>query len=334
MTTPNEYIILLFHSVDDRDILSLRDLGNIRPEVLDKAIAALKKEFDIISLEDAVGCVSGGRRGPGRPLSITFDDGSKSYVSHAVPILESHGAPSTCFLITDCVDDRTVYWRYLYNYCVHAGLGRQLEEFIREEYDVPAAEGGVIRFTRNNFSKEATEHLVEKIMGSMVSEREYREREGRLFLYSDDIDGLKGNPLVNFGVHTRSHPVMMGLSDEEIRDEISDSIEFYGREIGGGVPMFSIPFGRLYRDYDERTINIARDLSVEVILSAYGGGNSEGQPLYNVRRIPVQEDMLKEGGRSFIEHLKKQCAADGYAEAEARLRAAVRAHHPRPPTRS
>jgi peptidoglycan/xylan/chitin deacetylase (PgdA/CDA1 family) len=334
MTVQNEYIILLFHSVDDRDLLSLRDLGNIRPEVFDTAIAALKKEFDIISLEDAVGCISGEGRGPGRPLSITFDDGSMSYLSHAVPILESHGVPSTCFLITDCVDDRTIYWRYLYNYCVQAGLGGQLEELIKEEYKVPSAEGGIIHSTRNNFSKEGTERVIEKIMGSMVSEKEYREREGRLFLSSGDIEGLKGNPLVNFGIHTRSHPVMMGLSDEEIRDEISDSFDFYGREIGGGVPMFSIPFGRLYRDYDERTIDIARGLSVEVILSAYGGGNSEGQPLYNIRRIPVQEDMLKEGVRSFMAHLMKQSAADGYAEKEARLRAAVGAHSPRPRTRS
>ncbi len=334
MTTPNEYLILLFHSVDDRDILSLRDLGNIRPEVFEPTVAALKKEFDIISLEDTVRCISEGRRGPDRPLSITFDDGSKSYASHAVPVMESDGIPSTCFLITDCVDDRTIYWRYLYNYCVHAGLGRQLEELIREEYGVPAAEGGIIRFTRNNFSKEGTERIIEKIMGNLVSEREYREREGRLFLSSGDIDGLKGNPLVNFGVHTRSHPVMMGLSDEEIRHEISDSIDFYDREIGCGVPMFSIPFGRLYRDYDERTIDIARDLSVEVILSAYGGGNSEGQPLYNVRRIPVQEDMLKEGALSFMSYLREQCSADGYAEAEARLHAAVGVHPSRPRTRS
>jgi peptidoglycan/xylan/chitin deacetylase (PgdA/CDA1 family) len=334
MTTPNEYIILLFHSVDDRDLLSLKDLGNIRPDVFERAVVALKKEFDIINLEDTVRCISEGAPRPGRPVAITFDDGAKSYVTHALPILAAHSIPSTCFLITDCAGDESIYWRYLYNYCAHSGWGKQLEGLIAEEYDVPAAEGGVIRFTRNNFSKKRTERIIERILGSMVSEEEYREREGRLFLSFEDIERLKEDPLVSFGIHTRSHPVMKGLTDEEIRNEISGSLDFYRRWVGSDVPMFSVPFGRLYRDYDERTIDIAHDLSVEVILSAYGGGNDEGQPLYNVRRIPVQEDILKEGVPSFMAHLRKRLDADDYAEEEARLLTAVGVHPPRPRTRS
>ena len=53
--------------------------------------------------------------------------------------------------------------------------------------------------------------------------------------------------------------------------------------------MFSMPFGRLFKDYDERAIAIAKTLSINVVLSAYGGGNAEGQPLYNIRRISVHE---------------------------------------------
>lgn len=323
MPAANEYPVLLFHSVDDRDVLSLKDLGNIRPEVFEKTLAALGMEFDIISLEDMIGCICGVAAGPDRPLAITFDDGAKSYISHAVPIMKSHGIPSTCFLITDCMGDRAIYWRYLYNYCVHAGLNERLEKMIKEEYDVPALEGGLMRFTRNSFSRKKTELIIERILGSMVSEREYREREGRLFLSLEDLQSLKADPLVTFGIHTRSHPVMIGLTYEEIRDEISGSLDFCSKWIGKDVPMFSVPFGRLYRDYDERTIMAARDLSIERVFSAYGGGNRAGQPSINIRRIPVREDMLGDGFPSFLARLRNGSAVGVYMESEARLLSAM-----------
>lgn len=319
MISQNEYLILLFHSIDERDVLSLRDLGNIRPEVFEKTVVALKKEFDIISLEDAVRYISGEGRGPARPLAITFDDGAMSYASRAVPVMETYGIPSTCFLITDCVDDRAIYWRYLYNYCVNAGRAGELERLIEAEYGVPAVEGGIIQFTRNNFSRKKTELIVERILERMISAEEYREREGTVFLSLEDIERMKENPLVTFGIHTRSHPVMLGLTDEEIRGEISGSLDFYGRCIGGDVPMFSVPFGRLYRDYDERTVGIARELSVPFILSAYGGGNAAGQPPFNIRRVPVDSRMLESGTEYLLRIIREASVPQEYIRREKKL---------------
>src|SRR5574340_191510 len=120
------YPVLLFHSTDDRDLLSLRGLGNIRPELFEKFIVRLKKEFDIVGLSDMIGFISGDTRARENPIAITFDDGPRSYASQAVPILQTYGVPSTCFLITDCLDDREIYWRYFYNYCIQKGSGSEL----------------------------------------------------------------------------------------------------------------------------------------------------------------------------------------------------------------
>ena len=87
------YPVLLFHSTDDRDLLSLKDLGNIRPELFEKLIVRLKKEFDIIGLDELVRCISGDARPKDRLLAITFDDGPKSYITQAVPVMEVYGCP-------------------------------------------------------------------------------------------------------------------------------------------------------------------------------------------------------------------------------------------------
>jgi len=313
------YPVLLFHSTDDRDLLSFKGLGNIRPGLFERLIIALKKEFEIVSLEELVRHISVDVRSKDRLLALTFDDGPKSYVTQAVPAMEYHGLPSTCFLITDCIGDQAIYWRYLYNYCINKGFADQLASLINHEYMADISGGEVVSYSRSHFNRAINCRIVNRLLDGPVPEQEYREREKDLFISSKDIRRLKKNPLVGFGIHTRSHPVLKCLTAREIYDEIAGSLDFYRSEIGGDAPMFSVPFGRLFKDYDERAIKIAKDLSVNIVLSAYGGGNAEGQPLYNIRRISVNEDMLRGGMDSFIDSLPGRLAPAEYAEQEKKL---------------
>ncbi len=315
----NNYPVLLFHSIENRDLLSLRELGNIRPELFEKLIAGLRKEFDIVGLDEIIKYISGDLKSKDRLLALTFDDGPKSYATQALSVMEFYSLPSTCFLITDCIGDRAIYWRYFYNFCINKGFGRALEGFINEEYKTNIKAEEIIAFSRDYYDKTKNLRIIEKFLDCVFPEEEYRSTEKDLFLSLEDIGKLKKNPLVSFGIHTRSHPVLKYLSDEDIRDEIAGSLDFYRSRIGGGVPMLSIPFGRLSRDYDERAIAIAKTFSMNVILSAYGGGNKEGQPLYNLRRISVHEGELKGGIASFIKALREPVIPFEYAEKEKRL---------------
>ncbi len=319
----SDYIILLFHSTDGRDRLSLKNLGNIHPEIFGKLAAGLKNEFDIVSLKELLGSVSGDTGRRERLLAITFDDGPKSYATEAVPVMSAYGIPSTCFLITDCIGDNAIYWRYLYNFCMNRGYDRELAGLISAEYGVPVRAGDLISFTRNNYDKEKNRRVTGNILKQIVPEEEYSITESDLFLSYLDIEELKDNPLVSFGIHTRTHPVMRRLSDEEILDEISGSLDFYKSRINDEIPMFSIPFGRLYKDYDERTIIAARKLSIEYIFSAYGGHNKKGQPPYNIRRISVNEGLLGNGTSSFIRLLGDLSVAPEYFPKEEKLSIAL-----------
>ena len=311
--------VLLFHSVDDRDLLSLNGLGNIRPDLFGKLIGRLKKEFDIVSVEEIVRNISGDIRSGERLLALTFDDGPKSYATQALPVMETYGLPSACYLITDCIGDASIYWRYLYNFCIHKGFSQELAGFINDAYEAKISPDEIISFSRNHYDRAKSRRIIEKLLESVIPEEEYRSSEKNLFLSLEDIGELKDNPLVSFGVHTRSHPVLKCLSAEEILDEIAGSLDFYHSRIGDGAPIFSIPFGRLYRDYDERTIAIAKSLSLPIVLSAYGGGNAEGQPPYNIRRVPVHEGKLEGGIDLFIASLREPAMPDEYLEKEKRL---------------
>ena len=316
-------LILLFHTTEERDRPSLRDLGNIPPAVFEKLCKALKKEFDVVGLKTLVDGLSGDSGIAGRPLAVTFDDGGKSYASFAAPVMSSLGIPSTCFLITDCVGGGCIYWRYLFNYCINSGHGRDLAGLVSAAYGAHLKEDEVISFTRRNYDKAKNSNIMEGILQRIITEEKYLAEEGELFLSLDDIARLKADPLVEFGVHTRSHPVMKALSEEDIQDEISGSVAFYKEKVGHNAPMFSVPFGRLYRDYDERTVVAALGCSIPAVFSAYGGSNERGQPRYNVRRIPVTEALLEGGVEAFVRSLRDASVAPEYIEKERSLRLAV-----------
>jgi peptidoglycan/xylan/chitin deacetylase (PgdA/CDA1 family) len=311
--------VLLFHSTDDRELLSFKGLGNIRPGLFERLIVMLKKEFDIVSLKELLRHISGDLRSKDRLLSLTFDDGPKSYATQAVPVMEAYGLPSTCFLITDCIGDQEIYWRYLYNYCINKGLAQELAGFINHEYRADISAEEIVSYSRSHYNRSMNCRIINRLLESVISEGDYREKEKDLFLSLKDIVRLKQEPLVSFGIHTRSHPVLKCLTDEEIHDEIAGSLDFYLSKIGDSVPMFSMPFGRLFKDYDERAISIAKALSVNVVLSAYGGANAEGQPLYNIRRVPVHEGKLEGGLGLFIDSLLEPAMPDEYVGKEKRL---------------
>jgi peptidoglycan/xylan/chitin deacetylase (PgdA/CDA1 family) len=315
----NKNVVLLFHSLDDRSRASLGNLGNIQPDIFEKLLRALKKEFDIVGLEGLISCIGGKWKERDRLLAITFDDGPQSYATLALPIMQSLNIPSTCFLVTDCIGDKAIYWRYLFNFCINKGSGSELAHLINKEYGSSIKEKEIISFSRRNFDVSKNRNIITGIFRGIISEEEYRAKEQDLFLSLDDISLLKEHPLVSFGIHTCTHPVMMHLSDKEIHEEILESLNFYKNNISDNIPMFSIPFGRLYIDYDERTISIAQDLLIQHIFSAYGGLNSVEQPVYNIRRIPVQEALLEQGIDRFITTLKEMTVETEYVKKEQRL---------------
>ncbi len=320
----NKSTILLFHSIDNRNLDSFMNVGNIHPDLFQKFLTVVRKEYDIVSLTEVVSSLTGIVKKNERLLAVTFDDGTKSYAASAVPVMESLQIPSTCFLITDCIGDKAIYWRYLFNVCLQRDHGKDLAGFINQEYDSSITEEEIISFTRSHFNIAKNRNVVKGIFSSVLSEEEYGAQERDLFLSFDDLERLKHNPLVTFGIHTRTHPVLMKLSDDEIKDEIFGSLDFYRKYLHENIPMFSIPFGRLYKDFDERTIKVAHDLSIKHIFSAYGGINTEGQPLYNMRRIPVHGELLEQGVHSYVNLLKEATLAHEYVEREKRLARALK----------
>ena len=80
----------------------------ITPQFLDRTLAVAKElGFELASLDEVPGRLAA----PGRPFAaVTFDDGYRDTVEHALPVLRRHGAPFTVFVTTGFAEGTGRLW--------------------------------------------------------------------------------------------------------------------------------------------------------------------------------------------------------------------------------
>ena len=98
-----------------------------------------------------------------------------------------------------------------------------------------------------------------------------------------DIQALDHNPLFTIGSHSVSHPKMVSLSESDVRFELRESKRVLEEHVGHPVKYFSWPFG----NYNERTIQLAREEGYEVLLTANNGLNIPGEDVMRIHRTVV-----------------------------------------------
>jgi peptidoglycan/xylan/chitin deacetylase (PgdA/CDA1 family) len=62
--------------------------------------------FNVIDLDTALRCLRGFQPTPARAVVLTFDDGYRNFMEHAMPVLRRHGFPAAVYAISGCLGTR------------------------------------------------------------------------------------------------------------------------------------------------------------------------------------------------------------------------------------
>ena len=97
--TNGQFRILLYHSIDSFDV-SKDKMGMAVPvqSFYDQMEYLKENNFHVISLSELIDFFSSGSTIPHKTIAITFDDGFKSILTNALPILQEFGFSATLFL--------------------------------------------------------------------------------------------------------------------------------------------------------------------------------------------------------------------------------------------
>jgi peptidoglycan/xylan/chitin deacetylase (PgdA/CDA1 family) len=222
--------ILAFHGTPARRARQLKSL-----------LRYLKKRFDIVSLQALASHIATGNwRQPGR-LALTFDDGLKSNVEVAYPILRELSIPATFFVCPGLVEER----RWLWNHEARQRLMRldahALVQLAASFGCAPDPERMVQHL--KSLDLESRRLAEEEIRSATPGFTPTAEERGQFDVAQwPELRALDPR-IVTLGSHTLSHPILTSLPEEELEREVGESRRLLEERTRRPVTMFAYPNG-------------------------------------------------------------------------------------------
>lgn len=251
LRAPSRLVVLRFHSVGlpERVGEYYDPALSLTPERFDAHVALLARRYDVVGLDailrdgDRTGC------GPAPPARrprcvITFDDGLRDNLDHALPVLHRHGATATFFVTTaPLLGTRTFWISELWR------LARNLPDGALDLAPpapalVPAAAAGRERFRRamTRYLSGLPDGEREPVL-DVLSDRAGVPRGQGLagtFLDGADLRALEAAGMT-IGAHSRTHPHLDRLAARHLDDEVAGSRADLEALLGHTIRHFAYP---------------------------------------------------------------------------------------------
>jgi len=251
-------------------------------------LAFLSAHYTILPLKEAVERLRDEKPLPRAPVALTFDDGFRSVLTTALPVLEKHGAPATVFLVTGGIGSRQPAWPdRLFHALVttrrnHVELGKFSWELRNEEQRAGAYRSlvGVLKNLDLADKDAALAELLAALGASPVP------AESPLAILDwREIDQLARTGLIDFGSHTCTHPILSRCSEAVQEEELRASRDVL-RERLGRCDLFAYPNGTR-ADFTSATMALVARLGYQCALSTEPGLNRRGEDVFALRRVNV-----------------------------------------------
>lgn len=186
--------------------------------------AMLASHCDCLSLDDALRVWDGTVPMPARGVVVTFDDGHRALLDHALPALDQYGVPAAVFVCTGPVTSGTAFW-----------------------FDALARRDG-------EAAVEAAKALTYDAWQRLCPQVPTTSDDPVAPLDMAAVQRLAAHPRVTLGAHSVTHPILSRAPREVQAREIADSVRTVGAWTGRRAVAFAYPNGRPTRDFDETTM--------------------------------------------------------------------------------
>ena len=210
----------------------------MRRTTLERQLRAVRALATPISLEQWRRARQSGHALPVRSVLVTFDDGYRSVLQHALPVLERFEVPAVVFVCTGPAQRRELLW---YDAMERRGRGSEIENAKRLSY-------------------HCWQVLADRVR------RSADENDERAVMTPGEVASLAKHPLIEIGAHTVDHPLLSQLSVAAQRRQIAESIETLRAWTSRPIRAFAYPNGQR-GDFTEDTIRIVRECGIDAAFS-------------------------------------------------------------------
>jgi peptidoglycan/xylan/chitin deacetylase (PgdA/CDA1 family) len=242
--------ILTFHHVRPArsDAFQPNHLLEVTPQFLNEVVATLRRRrIDIVSLDEVHRRLVEGDFSR-RFAALTFDDGYRDNLEHALPILRRHEAPFTIFVPSAFADGKGELWWLVLeraiadNGAISFELDKCPHRFLCATPKAKAeAFDTVYWLLRNRDDERDLRRAVREIAFSCDIDIDAMCRE--LCMDWGELREIADDPLVTIGAHTVTHPMLRKATDESVRAEMKIGAERIAAMLGERAVHFSFPVG-------------------------------------------------------------------------------------------
>ncbi len=227
---------------------------NPNPEVFKKHIEYLSRQYNFISLSRLVSAIHTRNWAdiPEKALVLTFDDGHKDNYK-LLEIFRTYNINLTIYLCSHIINTNRSFW-WKTGYSNHEKLKKiphdMMLKSLREEVDY-------------------------------WPEKNYLERQS--LNKSEIIEML---PYMDFGSHTKFHPILINCSKEKCKYEIANSKKYLEQLLGKTIEDFCFPNG----DYSSREIVYIKESGYRSARTLDVGWNDINTDPYKLKVMEVQDN--------------------------------------------
>ena len=267
----NEIIVLLYHGIsNDPSEFHKRHNLNVKPKLLENHIIWLKEYFNIISPLDLVKK----EKKIKKSVLFTYDDGDKSILTDAMPIMDKYQIPSINFINLSAIYNDKIFWPGLITYLYND------TKFISFLNTKKIKIAGYLEITPNiieMYLKTIDSKDLTKVINTYVGN----------FLTFNDLEIISKNKLMYIGNHLYEHLNAVSTSNEIIEDNYIKNDNIL-KNFQNYLNFYAYPFGKNKISYDKRTNKIINKLNPKAIFLNDGETNNY-KDIFYINRIAMHE---------------------------------------------
>jgi len=268
------------------DLLPRLDCGEF-----DRQMAYLKKNYEILSLNEVAAVLRNGQDFRRPTIILTIDDGYRDNYTLAYPLIRKHDLPVTIYLTAGFIGGDAGLWLDDIEYALRSTAcdGFSLENVLgKERVDISTQEG----------KKDAEKKLYAALAKKGERERQDALRElfavldvpepsvscrDRIMMNWPEVREMSSNG-VDFGAHTVSHPFLPAMPLDEAKQEILDSKRIIEEKTGRTVKHFAVPNGKS-DDFSHELTNFCKEADFDSVVTTEPGLVDELSDPYSLKRI-------------------------------------------------
>ncbi len=227
------------------------DVADATPAQFEAQMQVVARHCTAISIDTLLGGLAG-QPLPPNPVLITFDDGYRSNLEVALPILRRLRLPATFFIATRFLDERRLYWweaiAQLVDRARRAGTTRVALTYpTAREVDLTAAaaHAQLARVVKDTPGLDVDHFVTElaRAMGVPWDRALERTLADELIMTWDEVRAL-ADAGMDIESHGHSHRVLDTMSADELHLDLGRSRQLLTTQLGRPVRAIAYPVGR------------------------------------------------------------------------------------------